>query len=95
VWKAIWSGKGEEMTENPQEEAMARLEAVVEKLLANFNSLKQEKAEIEAQLRQSHYEVEELQGVVAALKEEKTVVHQRVSGLLSSIEDWEKNQAAA
>ncbi len=83
------------MAENPQEEAMARLEAVVEKLLANFNSMKQEKAEVEAQLRQRSYEVEELQEVVAALKDEKSVVHQRVSGLLSSIEDWEKNQAAA
>ncbi len=87
--------KGEKMAENPQEEAMARLEAVVEKLLANFNSMKQEKAEVEAQLRQRSYEVEELQEVVAALKDEKSVVHQRVSGLLSSIEDWEKNQAAA
>lgn len=83
------------MADNPQEEAMARLEAVVEKLLAGFNSMKQEKAELEAQLRQRHYEVEELQEVVTALKEEKSVVHQRVSGLLSSIEDWEKNQVAA
>jgi predicted nucleic acid-binding Zn-ribbon protein len=70
------------------------LEAVVEKLLAGFNSMKQEKAELEAQLRQRQYEVEELHELVAALKEEKTVVHQRVSGLLNSIEDWEKNQVA-
>jgi hypothetical protein len=83
------------MTENHEEEAMAQLEAVVEKLLAGYNSLKQEKAELEARLRQKEYEVEELQEVTGALKEEKSVVHKRVSGLLSSIEDWEKKQAAA
>ena len=83
------------MTETQQEEAMAQLEAVVEKLLAGFNGLKQEKAELEAQLRQKNFEVEEVQEVLAALKEEKSLVHQRVTGLLQSIEEWEKGQAAA
>jgi len=83
------------MTENHHEEAMVRLEAVVEKLLAGYNGLKQEKLELEARLRQKEFEVEELQEVVATLKQEKTVVHKRVSGLLDSIEEWERNQAAA
>ncbi len=82
------------MGEDHQEEVLANLENVVEKLLEQFRVVKQEKAEVEAMLRQKQFEVEELQDVVAALKEEKGVVHQRVSGLLNSIQEWEKNQAA-
>ncbi len=80
------------MGEDQQEEVLASLEGVVEKLLGEFKTVKQEKAEVEALLRQRQFEVEELQELVATLKEEKGVVHQRVSGLLNSIQEWERNQ---
>ena len=83
------------MSENQHEEAMARLEAVVENLLTGFNGLKQEKLELEAKLRQKEYEVEELQEVMTTLKEEKSLVYRRVSGLLNSIEEWERSQVVA
>ncbi|MBU0728171.1 MAG: DUF904 domain-containing protein [Proteobacteria bacterium] len=71
-------------------EDINRLEAIVEKMIANYNILKQEKLSLEAVLGQKDKELKELRETVDSLKGEKSVIHKRVSGLIDSIEKWEK-----
>ena len=75
-------------------EDLGRLENVVEKLLADFNDLKVEKNKLENLLQQKNNEIEELQEAFGKVNSEQTQVHQRVSGILSSIEKWEQHQSS-
>ena len=75
-------------------EDLGRLESVVEKLLSDFNALKKEKNELEMQLEEKSMELSELRGQLDEIQNEKSQVQQRVSGILSSIEQWEKNQTS-
>jgi chromosome segregation ATPase len=74
-------------------EDLGRLENVVGKLLADFNDLKAEKNKLENLLQQKNNEIDELQEAVDRVHSERTQVHQRVSGILSSIEKWEEHQS--
>lgn len=74
-------------------EELSRLENIVESLLAQFGSLRQEKEELEAELERKKLELAELREAAAQLKEEKNVIHGRVNSLISSLEKWEKAQA--
>lgn len=74
-------------------EDLGRLENVVGKLLVDFNDLKVEKNKLENLLQQKNNEINELQEAVDKVNSERTQVHQRVSGILSSIEKWEEHQS--
>jgi len=75
-----------------QNEDLIRLAGVVEELLASFNQLKQEKMELIQVLGEKENHINELHGSIARLKDEKADVSQRVSGILSALENWEKGQ---
>lgn len=74
-------------------EELSRLEGIVEKLLAQYGSLKQEKEQLEAELDRKNRELSELRDTAAQLQEEKSVIHGRVNSLISSLEKWEKTQS--
>ena len=74
-------------------EDLGRLENVVGKLLADFNDLKAENNKLENLLQQKNNEIDALQEAVDKVHSERTQVHQRVSGILSSIEKWEEHQS--
>jgi chromosome segregation ATPase len=74
-------------------EDLGRLESVVEKLLGDFNELRNEKNKLETLLQQKNSEIDELQESLDKVHNDRTQVHQRVSGILSSIEKWEQHQS--
>ncbi|MBI5557999.1 MAG: hypothetical protein HY885_10200 [Deltaproteobacteria bacterium] len=76
-------------------EDLARLAGVVEELLASFNQLKQEKMELVQSLKDKESHIQELQSAISRFKEEKADVSQRVSGILSALEQWEKGQVGS
>lgn len=69
---------------------LERLENIVEKLLARYNDLKGEQSRLERTLMEKDAEIIKLQGELRGMEEEKSGIHQRVSGLIASIEEWEK-----
>lgn len=73
-------------------EDLVRLADVVESLLAKFNRLKEEKNELARTLQQREDEIRELNDTLATLQSEKADVYQRVSSILTSIDEWEKGQ---
>ncbi|MBI4793722.1 MAG: DUF904 domain-containing protein [Deltaproteobacteria bacterium] len=75
-----------------QNEDLIRLAGVVEELLASHNQLKQEKRELVQSVKEKEIYIQELQSSIARLKDEKADVSQRVSGILSVLEKWEKGQ---
>ena len=72
-------------------EDFARLEQFVEKLIDSYNLMKHENSEINAQLLTKQQEIIELQEMVKNLQDDRTVMHNRVSGLIERIDEWEKN----
>ncbi|MCK9297196.1 MAG: hypothetical protein M0P70_19180 [Desulfobulbaceae bacterium] len=75
-----------------QNEDLIRLAGVVEELLASFNQLKQEKSDLLQTLDERENFIKQLQGSITRLKDEKADVSQRVTGILSALENWEKDQ---
>ena len=73
-------------------EDLKKLENIVEKLISAYNNLKSDKHDVEEMLLQSQNENEQLQNQLSQLQDEKSHVHDRVAGLLGTIEDWEKTQ---
>jgi septal ring factor EnvC (AmiA/AmiB activator) len=71
-------------------ENLAMLEAAVDKLLHAINEMKQEKLEFTAQLDRKNQEITDLQQQLQIFQSERTQIEQRVTGLLGSIEKWEK-----
>ena len=71
-------------------EDMARLEQFVEKLLDSHNQLKSEKSELMAQVQEKQQEIAELQETIKTLQEDRSVMHNRVTGLIDRIGEWEK-----
>ncbi|UCD66657.1 MAG: cell division protein ZapB, partial [Deltaproteobacteria bacterium] len=71
-------------------EDLARLEQFVEKLLDSHNQLKNENSEINEQLRAKQQEITELQEMIKNLQNDRSVVHNRVTGLIDRIDEWEK-----
>jgi len=69
---------------------LAKLEAVVEKMLSNLQELKRENAMLQVQLEAKGEKLAELESKVKSLTSSQEEVSSRVSSLLSSIEEWEK-----
>lgn len=74
-----------------QNEDLARLEQFVEKLIESHNQLKNEYNEMQVRLQAKHQEVAELQEKIKNLQEDRSVMHDRVIGLIGRIDEWEKN----
>ncbi len=72
-----------------------RLETVVEKLFEKYSALKQQNVALENTLQQKSHEMNELQQTVDKYMDEKEQVHKRVTGLIDSIDKWEKNAEAS
>jgi len=72
-------------------EDFARLEQFVEKLLYSHNQLKNEKNEMLAQLQAKQEEINELREMIKNLQEDRNVMHDRVTGLIGRIDEWEKS----
>ena len=73
-----------------QNEDLARLEQFVEKLIGSHNQLQKEKDEMLAQVQAKQQEIAELQEMVKNLQEDRSVMHNRVTGLIGRIGEWEK-----
>jgi len=71
-------------------EDLTRLEQFVEKLVESHNQLKNENSEINTQLQAKQQEIAELQEVIKNLQEDRNVMHNRVTGLIDRIDEWEK-----
>ncbi len=70
---------------------LAKLEAVVEKMLANLQEMKRENAALQAQLEAKNSKIEELTSRIDSMASNQEEVSSRVTNLLSSIEEWEKS----
>ena len=70
---------------------LAKLEAVVEKMLHNLQEMKRENASLQAQLEAKQNKIEELEARVEGMASNQEEVSNRVTNLLSSIEEWEKS----
>jgi len=70
---------------------LAKLEAVVEKMLGNLQDIKRENAALQAQVEAKNGKIAELESKISALASNQDEVSSRVTNLLSSIEDWERS----
>lgn len=73
------------------EEDLKKLESNVEKMLSSLDSAQGDKVKLQADIARLELDKKDLEEQVKRLKEEKKNIHQRVSGLLGSIEKWEKS----
>lgn len=73
-----------------QNEDLARLEQFVDKLIGSHDQLKNENSEINAQLQAKQQEIDELQEKIKNLQEDRSIMHNRVIGLIDRIDEWEK-----
>ena len=69
---------------------LARLEKFVDRLLDSHNQLKNENSGLNAQLQAKQQEIAELQEMIKNLQEDRIVMHNRVTGLIGRIDEWEK-----
>ncbi len=72
-----------------QEIELERLEAVVVKLLAKYDTLRAEKSDLEAELSAREQDIEDLQNELDSSNNQRGDMTTRVKGLLGQIEDWE------
>jgi len=77
-----------------QLENLARLEEAIDKLLRSQQELHQEKALLLAKLARQEQETAELRRQLEDIQGERGKIHQRVAGLIDSIEKWEKMTGA-
>ncbi len=71
---------------------LARLEEFVDKLLTKYRELKDEYHTLQATLQERDNECSELKENIADLSSERSVVGERVAGLIGRIEQWENEQ---
>jgi predicted nuclease with TOPRIM domain len=71
-------------------ESLVHLEKVVEKMMATLKEMRQEKLVLEARVESRDQEIATLKEQLEALQGERSQIQQRVTGLISSIEKWEK-----
>jgi len=71
---------------------LVRLEQFVDTLLNKYNGLKDRFYALEATLRERDDECAGLKDDISELKDERSAVGSRVSGLLGRIEQWEADQ---
>jgi chromosome segregation ATPase len=74
-----------------ENETLLRLEAVVQKMLGTINELKKSKLELEGQIHDRDIKIGELENKLAAVNSDQEKISSRVTSLISSIEEWEKN----
>jgi len=75
------------------EEDLKKLESNVEKMLHSLDSVQGDKIRLQADIARLEEDKRGLEEQIKLLKDEKKNIHQRVSGLLGSIEKWEKSAA--
>lgn len=68
---------------------LERLEQFVERLLASHDQLKSENDKIKALLLQKEQEIAVLQEKNKGLQEDRSNMHDRVTGLIDRIDEWE------
>ena len=73
-------------------EELVRLEQFVDSLLNKYNDLKEKFHALEATLAERDFECAGLKDDIAELRDERSDVGTRVSGLLGRIEQWESEQ---
>ncbi len=71
---------------------LVRLEQFVDKLLNQYNGLKKRFRALEATLQERDSHCANLQETIAELRSERSVVGDRVAGLIDRIEQWEAEQ---
>ena len=71
-------------------EDLERLEQFVERLLASHDQLKSENNQIKALMQQKEQEIAELNEMNKGLQEDRNVMHDRVTGLIDRIDEWEE-----
>ncbi len=74
-----------------QEEKLGRLEVYIEKLIGNYNELKKEYETLQSQYDTLEKENKEKQNLLGNLQSDKSVMHDRVTGLIDKIEEWESS----
>lgn len=74
---------------------LAKLEEVVKKMLGNLQEMKRENAALQIQLESKNNKLAELESKVKAMTSTQDEVSSRVTNLLSTIEEWEKNADVA
>ncbi len=72
-----------------QESELERLEAVIVKLLSKYDTLSEEKRDLEETLSVRESEIVELKSELDSVNSVKGDMTSRVQGLLGQIEDWE------
>ena len=82
--------KKEPAADMVHEEELGRLEQFVERLIENYNEMKAENISLKKRLEQIEQQNVENQELVSTLQNDRTVMHERVSGMINRIEDWEK-----
>ncbi len=75
-----------------KEAELAQLEQFVDKLLTRYNELKQNHHDLKATLLKTQEERNDLSQKLATLRDERSEVKSRVSGLIGRIEEWENEQ---
>ena len=73
------------------EEDLKKLENNIEKMLNSLDSVHGDKVRLQADIARLELDKKELEEQIKQMKEEKKNIHQRISGLLGSIEKWEKS----
>ncbi len=74
------------------EEKFARLEQVVTRMLASYDTLKAEHNQLQARLQEREQSNRELQEQVESLRNDREMMHSRVTTLIDKVMDWEKEQ---
>lgn len=73
---------------------LVRLEGFVDNLLAKYKQLKETCTAVEKMLEERDAECAKLKEKIAELRSERSVVGERVSGLIERIEQWESEVEA-
>jgi regulator of replication initiation timing len=73
------------------EDELGKLEQFVERLIDNYNELKTENSSLKERLDKIEQRNAQNQELVNTLQNDRTVMHDRVTGMISRIEDWEKS----
>ncbi len=71
---------------------LVRLEQFVDKLLNQYNELKAKFRALEITLQERDSQCASLQDTITELRSERSVVGDRVAGLIDRIEQWEAEQ---
>jgi peptidoglycan hydrolase CwlO-like protein len=78
-----------------QEDELNRLEKFVERLIDDYQTLKAENNSLQSELKKIKRQNLENQDLVVTLQKDRTLMHERVSGMIGKIEEWEKSLSQA